>query len=256
MKSICATDRWLAYTLRNPKPELRLFCFPYAGGSALVYRPWLSRLAGTVDVCPVQLPGRGSRMQEEPFSDLLELVEVIGEALLQVMSGRFAFFGHSMGAMISFELARYLRRKNRPGPAHLFVSGRAAPQIPDPEPERRHLSDTELIKELRRLKGTPSQVLEYPELMQIMLPILRGDFSLCETYSYSPGPPFDCPITVFGGIDDEDVKREHLEPWREQTRAEFALHMLPGDHFFLHESQQILLQRLRLELGRTPVCRK
>jgi medium-chain acyl-[acyl-carrier-protein] hydrolase len=152
-----------------------------------------------------------------------------------------------MGAMVSFELARELRRSHGLEPLHIFASGCHAPQIPDSNIIH-DLPEPELIRELHRLNGTPKEVLENRELLSIILPILRADCMITETYVYENEPPLDCPITVFGGLRDPLIKREELEAWREQTNASFSLRMLDGDHFFLHTLQPLLLSILSREL--------
>ena len=233
----------------NPRAGLRLFCFPYAGGSAALYRTWPAELPDTIEVCMAELPGRGSRLNEPPFTRLESIVDFLANAIKPYLDKPFAFFGHSMGAMISFELACRLREKVVAKPAHLFVSGRRAPQMPDTNPFTYNLPTSKLLEELRRLNGTPIEVLENPELMHLMLPLLRADFEVVETYVYSPGPALDCPITAFGGLQDQEVSREEVEAWREQTIASFSLRMLPGGHFFLHTARQLLLQMLSKELS-------
>jgi medium-chain acyl-[acyl-carrier-protein] hydrolase len=226
-----------------------LFCFPYAGGTAQIYRPWASSLPSTVEVYLINLPGRGMRLHERTFTQMSPMVQEIANVLLPVLDKPFAFFGHSMGALISFELAHHLRSENGLSPAQLFVSGRRAPQIPDTDPPTHELPDAEFIEELRRLNGTPKEVLEHPELMQIMLPVLRSDFAICQTYAYEPRPILDCPITAYGGLLDEDVSREQLEAWGKQTSALFKMRLLPGDHFFIHTAQSLLLEALTHELN-------
>jgi medium-chain acyl-[acyl-carrier-protein] hydrolase len=162
----------------------------------------------------------------------------------------FAFFGHSMGAMISFELARRLRREHDREPIHLFVSGRRAPQLPITEPPTYNLPEPQLIEDLRRLNGTPRAVLENPELLQLVLPLLRTDFEVCQTYTYTPQAPLSCPITVFGGLQDTEAPRESLAAWREQTTSSFTLRMFPGDHFFLHTTQHDMLRIIYEQLSR------
>jgi medium-chain acyl-[acyl-carrier-protein] hydrolase len=154
-----------------------------------------------------------------------------------------------MGAIICFELARYLRKRNLPAPLHLLVSGCDAPQIRDDGPFDFDLPEAEFIEKLRGLNGTPREVLEHEELMNLMIPLLRSDFAMTQTYVYSPEPPLDCPITVFGGTQDFEVTEESLAAWREQTTSSFALRMLPGDHFFLHATQSILLPLLTAQLS-------
>jgi medium-chain acyl-[acyl-carrier-protein] hydrolase len=243
-----AVSPWLLPARPDPNAALRLFCFPYAGGSARIFRSWPQRLPPSVEVCAVQLPGRGSRLREPPFTDLDTLLRALAEALLPYLDQPFAFFGHSMGALIGFELARRLRERELPGPIRLFVSGHRAPQLDRHDPPSYDLPEPEFLEELRRINGTPGEVLEHPELIQLLLPLLRADFKVVQAYLYKPRPPLDSPITAFGGLQDEDVSREQMAAWREQTTAEFSLHMLPGDHFFIHTSEALLLEVLSRRL--------
>lgn len=239
---------WFTTPQPRPAARLRLFCFPYAGGRAAVYRQWAGRLPAGVEVCLAHLPGRDTRLREPPYTDLMRLVETLGRAIAPHLDRPFAFFGHSMGAMISFELARLLRREGRQSPAALFLSGRQAPQLPVTERRSFDLPDEEFKEKLLELNGTPREVLEHPELMELMMPLLRADFSVVETYEYEPGPPLDCPILAFGGTEDPSVSQEQVEGWRAQTTSLFRLWMIPGDHFFLNSAADLLLQRLSREL--------
>jgi surfactin synthase thioesterase subunit len=241
---------WMPFLKPNPKAALRLFCFPYAGGNALIYRNWQDALPVSVEVCPVQIPGRGSRLAEPPIADLTLLVNCISEGIHSFLDKPFAFFGHSMGAMVSFELARCLRRQGLPQPIALVVSGRRAPQTPSTSVPSYTGSDEALIEDLRRLDGTPKEVLEHPELLQMVLPILRADFEACHTYKYYPEPPLDCAILAFGGLYDKEETRHRMFGWREQTSRDFDLWMLPGNHFFLQTCESALLARLSWELRR------
>jgi medium-chain acyl-[acyl-carrier-protein] hydrolase len=234
----------------NPRAVLRLFCFPYAGGGALVFRDWSEILPKEIDVSAVQLPGRGNRLRESAFKEMPSVVEAVGREIMSLLDRPYAFFGHSMGAIISFELARLLRRSGHAGPTHLFVSGHKAPQVPKTEPFTYNLPDAEFIAELQRLNGTPREVLDHPELMQMMAPLLRADFESIQSYSYKDEPPLECPITALGGLQDPDISRETLEPWREQTTAAFNLRMFPGDHFFLNTDQPRLLRVIAHEAYR------
>src|SRR5262249_26831474 len=143
-----------------------------------------------------------------------------------------------------FELTRVLRRRHGLEPQSLFVAGRSAPQIPNPEPISYNLPHDEFIQELIRLDGTPKEVLENAEVMELMIPLLRADFQLVQTYEYLDDAPLGCPIVVYGGLEDHEATREKLLPWKEQTSSEFALHMLPGDHFFIRSSSERLLGML------------
>ncbi|HEX8853681.1 MAG TPA: thioesterase domain-containing protein, partial [Pyrinomonadaceae bacterium] len=157
--------------------------------------------------------------------------------------------GHSMGAILSFELTRALRRRHSLAPLHLFVSGRRAPHVRSDERVTYNLPTAEFIERLRHLKGTPAEVLEHEELLQLMLPILRADFELVETYRYEDEPPLSCPISVYGGLEDAEVEQEHLRAWCEQTIAACSLKMFEGDHFFLQTAQRLLLEAVRHDLS-------
>lgn len=241
-------NSWVTCPKPNPQAKLRLFCFPYAGSGALSFRTWSDSLPLTVEVCPIELPGRGSRLRESPFSQLYPLIQELVRALHPYLDKPFAFFGHSLGGLVSFELAHQVRRDYGLNPVHLFVSACRAPQIPALRPPIHALPEPAFLDELRRLNGTPKTVMENAELMQLLLPTLRADFAVLETYVYTPKPLLDCPISGFGGLQDREVSCDELEAWREQTTAAFSLQMLPGDHFFLHSARSLLLQSLSHKL--------
>jgi medium-chain acyl-[acyl-carrier-protein] hydrolase len=245
------TNPYLVNPLVKTQAVFRLFCFPYAGGSARIFQKWPHRFPPTVEVCPLQYPGRGNRLREQPFARLEPLVQNIAEALLPLLEKPFAFFGHSMGAMVAFELTRQLRRENKTLPVQLLVSASRAPQLPDRTPVAYDLPEPEFIQELRRLNGTPTEVLDHPELMKLMLPLLRADFAVAQTYTYIPEPPLLCPIRVYGGLEDQSVLPESLEGWREQTTGPFSLRLFPGDHFFLQTAESLLIQRITEELSQS-----
>jgi medium-chain acyl-[acyl-carrier-protein] hydrolase len=225
-----------------------LFCFPYAGGGSLTFRHWDRDLGASVAVCPAHLPGRERRLSDAPFTHSQPLVEAVAEAILPHLDMPFAFFGHSMGAIISFELARHLRRRGGPMPSHIFLSGRRAPQLSITDSATYKLPEPEFAEELRRLNGTPREVLENAELMQLVIPLLRADFEVCQTYRYTDEPALDCPISVFGGLQDQEVSSEMVEAWRDHTNGPFRMWMLPGDHFFVNSAQPRLLRILSQEL--------
>lgn len=241
---ISSINSWVICPKPNSLAALRLFCLPYAGGSSLIFRTWSDYLPPSVEVCAIELPGRGKQIQLPPYSKIEPLVDAIASVIHPYLDKPFAFFGHSMGGLVSFELTRLLRKKYSISPLHLFISGRRAPHIPDAEPPLYNLPDSDFIDELRHLNGTPKAVLENAELMQLFLPILRADFAVLETYIYTPEPTLECPITVFGGLQDSKVSCDVLQAWQEHTKAAFALHMFPGDHFFMHSAQLLLLEKL------------
>jgi medium-chain acyl-[acyl-carrier-protein] hydrolase len=154
-----------------------------------------------------------------------------------------------MGGLVSFEVTRLLRSEYGLSPVHLFVSARRPPQIPNPNPPIHTLLEAEFVEELRRLKGTPEAVLQNVELMQLLIPTLRADFAVLETYTYAPEAPLECPIVAFGGLQDQEVNIQELEAWRQQTIASFSLQMLPGNHFFIHSAQPLLLQSIARKLN-------
>jgi medium-chain acyl-[acyl-carrier-protein] hydrolase len=248
MTAATAFDSWIACCKPNPQARLRLFCFPYAGTGASIFRTWSDGLPADVEVCPVQFSGRGTRLMETPFTQLAPLVQALAQALVPLLDKPFAFFGHSLGALVGFELVRQLRRQSGVQPVRLFVSADRAPQIPRRGQLIHALPEGEFLVELRRLNGIPGKVLEDVELMQIMLPVLRADLAVYETYVYATEPPLNCPISTFGGLQDHRVGRGDLEAWRDQTSGSFSLRMFPGDHFFLNTTQPLLLQALSQEL--------
>lgn len=236
-------DRWIKIFQEQPGAQLRLFCFPYAGGGASVFRLWSRELPAGVEVCAVQLPGRESRWREEPFRRLEPLADAAAEALGPHLGRPFAFFGHSLGAVLAFEVARRLQRDGAPVPLHLFVSGRSAPRAPDETEPIHDLPRDEFIEAVRSYSGTPDEVLANEELMELLEPLLRADFSVSETYEYRPGSELlATPVTVLGGVHDPEVPPQNLEGWRLETRGAFQKHLLDGGHFFLQERREDVLR--------------
>jgi medium-chain acyl-[acyl-carrier-protein] hydrolase len=182
------------------------------------------------------------------FTRLAPLVRALAQGLAPLLDKPFGFFGHSLGALVAFELTRQLRRQSGPQPVHLLVSAARAPQMPRKDRPIHALPEEEFLGELHRLNGIPGKVLEDTELMQFMLPILRADFAVFETYQYSAEPPLGCALAGFGGLQDRRVSSEDIEAWRDQTSASFSLRMFPGDHFFLNAAQPLLLQQIAQEL--------
>lgn len=224
---------WIPYYKQNSHASLRLFCFPYAGAGASIFCPWAAELAPDIEVIPVQLPGRENRLSEPLFTEIFPLVETLSQHLLPYCDRPFALFGHSVGALVAFELARSLRRHDYPQPIHLFISGREAPDRGPASPPIHQLPDAEFITELRRYNGMPDTLLQNPELMELFLPILRADLALNETYHYEAEPPFNYPISAFAGLEDSEATPEEISLWSQETCQEFTLKIFPGDHFFI-----------------------
>ena len=186
-------------------------------------------------MCLVQLPGRGARIGEPPFTCMKALVNAIADQIDRERRCPYAFYGHSMGATIGFELACELRRRYGTEPAALFLSGRRAPHVPRSTPQSFDLPDDQFIAELRRLNGTPEEVLSDRKLLELFLPLLRADFQVVEQYRYQVQARLSCPITVYGGLQDVDVSVQDLQMWQEHTVAEFQMRLFSGGHFFIQE---------------------
>jgi medium-chain acyl-[acyl-carrier-protein] hydrolase len=234
-----ASNAWLRFHQRNPAAaQLRLFCFPYAGGSASVYRNWTD-LPPEIEVCPVQLPGRDERFHEPAFTRADALCDALVVALADFLDMPFAVFGHSMGAIIGYEFTRRLHARGFV-PRQLLVSGQRAPHIPLRRKQSYGLCDPAFKNRLRELDGTPEVVLQDAELMEFLLPRLRSDFELSETYVDTNDVPLSCPIAAFGGAQDNEVSRSDLLAWRHVTTNAFDIRILPGGHFFLDQEGQAL----------------
>jgi medium-chain acyl-[acyl-carrier-protein] hydrolase len=194
-----------------------------------------------IDVCPVDLPGRGRRFREPLHTRLPALLQELVDELQPHVDLRFALFGHSMGAMIAYELACRLARDGAV-PLCLFVSGRRAPQFPRTEPPIHTLSDGALLAKVRAMDGIPPAIGQNHEMLDLALPILRADFALSESYQYVDGPPLTCPIFALSGTSDVEVSREGLLGWRDRTRSIFRPRFFPGGHFFLQHDQAAVVR--------------
>jgi medium-chain acyl-[acyl-carrier-protein] hydrolase len=240
---------WMLPLRTNPSGR-GLFCFPHAGGSSAVFRSW-PKVLTAVDVRAVQLPGRGGRFRERPLKRVRELAVAACDGLGPHFNEPFALFGHSLGALVAFEVARELRRRGGPQPVQLFISARRGPRRPDPVAPLHGLPDDQFLAQVRaRYGGIPDVVLQEPELLALLLPTLRADLEAVETYSYEPEAPLDVPISALGGLTDPWATLEDLEAWRGETRAGFKLSRFPGGHFYLEESEAALLGELEAQLAK------
>lgn len=192
----------------------------------------------------MQLPGRENRTVERGFTSMPPLMEALAAALQRWRDLPFAVFGHSHGALVGFELARLTRRTGTPGPVHLFASGRRAPDVPLRNPPTWNLPDEQFLEQLSALGGMPSEILAHRELLELLLPLLRADVTLAETYAYTDEPPLSIPITTFVGVDDAKATRDDVEAWERHTTGPFAQHLFPGDHFYLFPQREHLLRVL------------
>nr|WP_279158819.1 alpha/beta fold hydrolase [Pseudomonas corrugata] len=238
---------WL---VRRPGPpgDVRLYCFSYAGGSAANYNSWQHELGPEAEVVAVELPGRGMRFGEAPCTSLGGVAATVAELISRQGSKPFHFFGHSLGALLAFEVTRYLQQHGLPMPQRLMVSGASAPQ--HRTPRTWHLLDDEaLIEELKNLNGTPPAVLEHRELMALLLPMIRADFAMAGTYAYHAAPLLRLPLTVMMGRDDENAEGEGVEGWRKETTGDVRVVWFEGGHFYIHPRQQAVLDCIRSELN-------
>ena len=239
---------WFGFPKPNAGARLRLFCFPYAGGGANLFYQWPKSLPPCVELCLVHLPGREQRLTERAFESMPQMLEAIERPLLPYLDKPMAFIGHSMGGLISFELARHLRRAYGAAPSHLFISGCSAPQSSHLLPPIQSLPPDEFLGELQRVVGVSGHLAADSQLQALMFPTLRADFTLCQTYAYASEPPLDCGITVYGGLRDAMVPHEHLEEWGKETTGPVAVHRFGGDHFFIQTSERLFLDALSKEL--------
>lgn len=233
----------------DPAARMRLICFPYAGGAASLFYSWQEHFPNGIQVCPIELPGRAARIGEPMPQSIAELVDRILDEAAPYFDRPVSLFGHSLGAIVAFELAKAIERKMN-SPARLFASACRAPHVPRRRPSIHHLEDQEFIQALAKINGTPDEVLEHQELLHLLLPTLRADFRLSETYQYIPGRPLSCAITAICGQEDEFITRGDLVAWHSQTTGAFNLRMVPGAHFFLQPQANSIAKLVAGTIGR------
>ncbi|MCC7142791.1 MAG: thioesterase [Candidatus Eisenbacteria bacterium] len=222
-----------------------LVCFPFAGGGASTYRPWRRATEGRLEICPLQLPGREARFREAAHTRLAPLLEQLMSEVAPRLVPPFAFFGYSMGALIATGFIQRLAAAGGALPRTLVVAAARPPHCMPSTGELHSLPDEQFITALGEMNGTPAEVLAHRELMELVLPTIRADFALCETYRHQPAPRLEIPLLVFGGDADPNVTPAHLEAWREVTSADCEIVLLPGDHFFFEAHQGRMLELIR-----------
>lgn len=252
MTVLRATSGDEAWFVRRPGPPrpFRLYCFAYAGGNASsVFMSWQNALPEHVEICAVQLPGRGARYGEPMFRDITALVDRLAPMMERSIDRPYALLGHSLGALLAFEIARRLAAAGAARPRHLFVSGCHAPRFRGPPKGYHLLDDDSLVKVLRDYNGTPSEVLADRELVAMLLPSIRADFELVDTYRYRPGAELDVPMTAWAGRDDERSTPDQVSGWGLETTGPFDEVWFDGGHFFIHEHRPRVLAQLAASLA-------
>ncbi|MFJ9648681.1 thioesterase II family protein [Streptomyces sp. NPDC004244] len=252
MTGIPGGSPWFRNYRPAPDAPVRLVCLPHAGGSASFYFPVARELSPRVEVLAVQYPGRQDRRAEPAVTDLQALADRIAGALGPWTDRPYALFGHSMGAVLGFEVARRMEAAGS-GPTELFVSGRGAPSV-DRADEWHPETDEEVVAEIRKLDGTVDALLDDEETLRMILPALRADYRAVRGYHYRPGPALDCPVTAFTGDRDPHALVEEVRAWENHTRSGFGLRVLPGGHFFLVDQQAEVLRTVEDRLARTPAA--
>lgn len=225
---------WLIVFNPQPRPRMRLVCFPYAGGDANVFRDWAVAMPEGVEVIGLQYPGRGCNQYLSPISNCDEMALQLKAVVAPFLGIEFAFFGHSNGALISFEVARSLSAETKRRMRHLFFSAKSAPHLLNSRYKLSDLDDENFVRAIREIGGTPSEVLDDAWLVQRLLPRLRADFALGETYVYRPSAPLECDVSILHGEYDHSVDAESAKRWSELTTGDVRQCSIEGGHFFLH----------------------
>jgi medium-chain acyl-[acyl-carrier-protein] hydrolase len=245
------TSPWFTNSAtKNPEAKWRLFCFPFAGGSGHEFRTWGEQLPN-VEVLGVLYPGRASRFRTPLIDNMEQMVTELKQELTAFQDKPYAFFGHSLGALIAFELTRSLRKAGMAAPELLCVSACDAPHLMPVPPLIHDLPDDEFVKEIREFGGTPEGVLNHAEMLAILLPVLRADLKLLETYQYQAEAPLSVPLYAVGGTDDTVTERENILAWERHTTAEWQSQFFKGGHFYFREEPNTsLFPYLRAALER------
>jgi surfactin synthase thioesterase subunit len=234
-------SHWFVVPRSNPEARIRLFCFPYAGGGVDTFIEWHRTLHPLVELIAVQPPGRGRRRGEAPHRTMDALLADLWPRILPMLDRPYFLFGHSMGSRVAYELASRLRDASARLPTHFIASGSRAPHLPSRERDNHDLPDAEFVESLRELNGTPEEILGNPELMALLMPLLRADFEIAELHHADPDIPFSFGASILGGTADAHVLQDELNAWQAHFRRPVRVEMCEGGHLFVDESPAMVI---------------
>ena len=226
-------NTWITCPKPLPEARVRLFCLPFAGGGASIYRGWAKDLEPAIEVCPIQLPGRENRFSEKAHEHVQTLAPAIANQLQFYLDKPYLIYGHSMGALLAFEVLRILQQKGQAMPETAILGAHRAAHLPPKRQPMSTLDDASFLAKLTTFGGFPDEVLQSQELLQFVLPTLRADFALCDSYPFTPGPALDCPLALIAGRHDQEVNPQDMQPWQTHTLHPARLVTLDAGHFFL-----------------------
>lgn len=243
-------DNWFIHPRPNSNAIARLFCFHPAGGNALFFQNWAKELHSSIEPIFIQLPRRSLHLGKPLLTRMDSVISYLSKAILEYCNKPYYFFGHSLGALIAFELAHALLKNNKPHPHCIFASGKSPPHLPSNK-FTYHLSDGDFIDVIKQYNGIPTEIFNENSLIELFLPVLRADFEILETYVYQDRPPLFCDLIALGGIDDPIVKPNSIKEWQNYTSGSFNYHLLPGDHFFIKAKLKNVLNIIYQEIFAT-----
>ncbi len=238
-------NSWVTCPRPQPDAKLRLFCLPFAGGGASLYRPWTTQLAPTIEVCPIQLPGRENRYSEKPITDAHQMAQIIATQMLPFLDRPYAIFGHSMGALLAYEVTRELARLKARAPEILFVSAHRAPHLPRKRALLHALPNAQFIESLKQYGGFPEEILNNQEFIDFVLPTMRSDMTLCDLYAFKNEDfQLNLPIEIFAGAGDPEAGPDEMKAWADYSQNRSNLKVFEGGHFFLRSHSKELLDHI------------
>ena len=237
-------SRWFVVPKSNPEAVIRLFCFPYAGGNASTYTPWSDVLPASTELVIVQPPGRANRIEEQGYTSMQALVLALCDVVLPLLDKPYAVFGHSLGSRVGYEFVHEAKRRAWPLPEYFIASGSSAPHVCREHKKISHLADKEFIEGLKRFGGPTELLLNNNHLLSLFLPLLRADFSIADSYFRGIGQALSCPVSVFGGLKDDDARVDELPTWQSHFEKPIVIEIFEGDHFYIESQWQAVAEQV------------